>query len=95
MGHATATHAPSDEVCNGIAVVIEEGLELEARLLAFTRDAGEALRRFDSDVEGLGLDGRALERAAVRCGVGVLHALIERMQEALAELLLDEEGLAA
>ena len=95
MGNGTATHAPSDEVCDGIAVVTEEGLELEARLLAFTRDAGEALRRFDSDVDGLGLDGRALERAAIRCGVGVLHALMERMQEALAELLPDEEGLAA
>lgn len=96
MAHATATPALPDGVRDGIAVVTEEGLELEARLLAFARDAGEALGAFDAEVTALGLDDRGLDRAAVRCGVGVLHALVERMQEALACVLgADDEELAA
>jgi hypothetical protein len=51
MAYATATHALSEGVCDGIAVVTEEGLELEAGLLAFTRDAGEALGAFDAEVD--------------------------------------------
>lgn len=95
MGNGT-TNALSEGVCDGIAVVTEEGLELEARLLAFARDAGEALGAFDAEVTALGLDDRSLDRAAVRCGVGVLHALVERMQEALACVLgADVDGLAA
>ena len=94
MGKVT-TNALSEGVCDGIAVVTEEGLELEARLLAFARDAAEALGAFDAEVTMLGLDDRGLDRAAVRCGVGVLHALVERMQEALACVLGAEEELAA
>lgn len=95
MGKVT-TNALSEGVCDGIAVVTEEGLELEARLLAFVRDAGEALGAFDAEVTALGLDDRGLDRAAVRCGIGVLHALVERMQEALACVLgADVDGLAA
>jgi hypothetical protein len=74
---------PSSEVCDRIAVVTEEGLELEARLLTFAREATEAAQAFDAEVEPLDLDGQELDRAAVRSGLGVVHALTERMMEAL------------
>lgn len=86
MGNATSLKVPSSEVCDRIAVVTEEGLELEARLLAFAREATEAADAFDAEVDALGLDDDALGRAAVRCGLGVLHALTERMVEALGSV---------
>jgi hypothetical protein len=65
-------------------VLTEEGLELESRVLAFAREAGEVGRAFDAEAEAL--DDIALDRAAVRCGLGVLHALVERMSDALGDL---------
>jgi hypothetical protein len=94
MPQVTPIDAPSTEVRDRIAVVTEEGLELEARVLAFARDAGEAWRAFDADTAAL--DGDALDRAAVSSGLGVLQALVERMAEALVCLLApcDERGAA-
>ena len=86
MANATSLKTPSSEVCDRIAVVTEEGLELEARLVAFAREAAEAAQAFDAEVAAIGLDGTALDRAAVRCGLGVLHALAERMMEALGDI---------
>ena len=86
MSNATSLKVPSSEVCDRIAVVTEEGLELEARILAFAREAAEAAEAFDVEVGSLGLDDNALDRAAIRCGLGVLHALTERMLEALASV---------
>jgi hypothetical protein len=85
MPQVTPIDAPSKEVRDRIAVVTEEGLELEARVLAFARDAGDAWRAFDADTAAL--DGDALDRAAVSSGLGVLHALVERMAEALCCLV--------
>lgn len=86
MGNATSLKVPSSEVCDCIGIITEEGLELEARVLAFAREAAEAAEAFDVEVASLGLDDNALDRAAVRCGLGVLHALTERMLEALASV---------
>lgn len=95
MGNGTALKLLSDEVRDRIAVVTEEGLELEARLLAFARDAGEALRAFDAEVPHL--DDRGVDRAGVRCGLVVLHAVVERMLDSLGRVVCptwDEETAA-
>jgi hypothetical protein len=84
VSEVTSIEVPSPEVCDQLAIVTEDGLELEARVLAFARDAGEAWRAFDADTADL--DGEALERAAIQAGLGVLHALIERMTVALGSL---------
>jgi hypothetical protein len=79
----SSSELPSSALCDRVAVLTEEGLELESRVLAFAAEARELVRAFDCEV-GPRLDGPALDRAAVRCGLGVLHALVERMAEALA-----------
>ena len=97
MGNGMALKLLSDEVCDRIAVVTEEGLELEARLLAFARDAAEALRAFDAEVAPLGLDEHGVDRAGVRCGLVVLHAVAERMLDSLGRVVCptwDEETAA-
>lgn len=84
MAEATSSsELPSSALCHRVTVLTEEGLELESRVLAFATEACELARAFDGEV-GPNLDGPALDRAAVRCGLGVLHALVERMAEALA-----------
>jgi hypothetical protein len=87
MAEATSSsEVPSPGLCDRIAVLTEEGLELESRLLAFAAEARELVGDFDNEVEPLHLDAVRLDRAAVRCGLGVLRALVERMAEALAEV---------
>ncbi len=84
MAEATSSsELPSSALYDRVAVLTEEGLELESRVLAFAAETCELARAFDMEV-GPHLDGPALDRAAVRCGLGVLHALVERMAEALA-----------
>lgn len=82
----SSSELPSSTLCDRVAVLTEEGLELESRVLAFAAEACKLARDFDGEV-GRHLDGAALDRAAVRCGLGVLHALVERMAEALAGAL--------
>lgn len=82
----SSSELPSSALSDRVAVLTEEGLELESRVLAFAAEACELARDFEGEV-GPHLDGSALDRAAVRCGLGVLHALVERMAEALAEPL--------
>lgn len=84
MSKATASAVPSSELCDRIAVLNEEGMELRARLVAFAGEAGELGRAFDSEIEPLDLAGDKLNHVATHCGLGVLHALIECMQSALA-----------
>lgn len=84
MSEATSIEIPSTGLRDRVAVLTEEGLELESRVLAFAREAGDVGRAFDAESEAL--DEIALDRAAVRCGLGVLHALVERMSDALGDL---------
>lgn len=95
MSEAMSTEIPSTGLCDRVAVLTEEGLELESRVLAFAREAGEIGRAFDAEAEAL-VD-LAIDRAVVRSGLGVLHALVERMADALADLAdpLGGEGAAA
>lgn len=79
----SSSELPSSALCDRVGVLTEEGLELESRVLAFAAEACELAWDFDGEV-GPHLHGPALDRAAVRCGLGVLHALVERMVEALA-----------
>jgi hypothetical protein len=80
----TSIEIPSTGLRDRVAVLTEEGLELESRVLDFAREAGDVGYAFDAEAEAL--DDLALERAAVRCGLGVLHALVERMADALTDL---------
>lgn len=84
MSEATSIEIPSTGLRDRVAVLTEEGLELESRVLAFACEAGDVARAFDAETEAL--DDIALDRAAVRCGLGVLHALVERMSEALGDI---------
>jgi hypothetical protein len=84
VSEATSIEIPSTGLRDRLAVLTEEGLEVESRVLAFAREAGDAGRAFDAETEAL--DDIALDRAAVRCGLSVLHALIERMSDALGDL---------
>jgi hypothetical protein len=88
MSEATSTtQLPSSALCDRIAVVTEEGLELESRTLAFAGVVREVLDAFATELEALSSDHTAADRAAVRGGLGVLRALVERMDEALGETL--------
>ena len=84
MSETTSIEIPSTGLCDRVAVLTEEGLELESRVLAFAREAGDVGFAFHAEAEALG--DLALQRAAVRCGLGVLHALVERMADALTDL---------
>jgi len=87
VSEPTTLEVPSSTLRDLVSVVTEEGLELESRVLAFAGEARQALRDFDNEALAAGLDDNALDRAAVRAGLGVLHALIERMRDGLAEVL--------
>lgn len=65
-----SSELPSSVLCDRVAVLTEEGLELESRMLAFAAEACELVRDFDDEV-GPHLEGLALDRAAIRCGEAV------------------------
>jgi hypothetical protein len=93
VSEATSIEIPSTGLCDRVAALTEEGLELESRVLAFAREAFDVGRAFDAEAEAL--DDLALDRAAVRCGLGVLHALVERMSDALVDLADPSSGSRA
>jgi hypothetical protein len=88
----TTTTAPSQALRDLVANVTDEGLELLRRVTAFAADVRQAGRDFDAEAAELG--HTAYQAAAVRAGLGVLHALAEQMADALAEANGDD-ALAA
>lgn len=89
------SEVPSKELCDLIANLTEEGLELVRRLIAFADDYRKASNDFDLEVEGLDQDDERYQAAAVRSGLPVLHATVEQMSEALCVVvgITDEELL--
>jgi hypothetical protein len=89
-----ATEAPSQGLCDLVANLTEEGLELVRRVLAFTADYRRAGADFDVEVEALDPDDERYKSAAVRSGLPVLHAMVEQMGEAVcAALGIGDEDL--
>lgn len=78
---------PSSALRDRVAVLTEEGLELESRVLAFAAEADELARQFGTEVGPLCLDDTSVNCAAVRGGLVVLHALVERMATGLTDAL--------
>lgn len=93
MATAIAAEVPSKELCDLVANLTEEGLELVRRLLAFADDYRKASADFDLEVEGLDQDDERYQAAAVTSGLPVLHAMVEQMSTALCLVLgiTDEE----
>lgn len=88
---------PSSGLCDLVANLTEEGLELERRLHAWSTEAHECIRNLDAEAASSHLDAAALERARLRCGLGVVHALAERMLDSLGRVACptwDEETAA-
>ena len=72
-------------------------MELERRLHSWATEADERIRNLDSEAAASHLDAARLDRAALRCGLGVVHALAERMLDSLGRVAYptwDEETAA-
>jgi hypothetical protein len=96
MGKGTS-EVPSSGLCDLVANLTEEGLELERRLHAWATEACERVRNLDAEAASSHLDAAELDRARLRSGLGVVHALAERMLDSLGRLACptwDEETAA-
>jgi hypothetical protein len=82
MPEATTT-VPSQALRDDVANVTEEGLELVRRVIAFAADTRRAERDFAAEAANVATCRH--RTAAVRSGLGVLHALVVQMADALAE----------
>ncbi|MDQ1439265.1 MAG: hypothetical protein QOK43_2894 [Acidimicrobiaceae bacterium] len=94
MANATTHDAPSQALRDSIANATEEGLELERLLINFAGNVRQAGIDFDAEVSDLDDSDPRYQHAAVRSGLGVLHAMVEQMADILSEALGDPEEYA-
>lgn len=95
MADAVATEVPSHELCDFVANLTEDGLELVRRLVAFVGDYHLATSQFDVELESLDQDDERYKSAASTSGLPVLHAMVEQMSNALMIALgISDEDLA-
>lgn len=97
MGDGMSSEVPSSGLCDLVANLTEAGLELERRLNAWAIEARERIRNLDSEAAASHLDATRLELAALRSGLGIVHALAERMLDSLGQVVCptwDEETAA-
>ncbi|MDP9442094.1 MAG: hypothetical protein M3P34_07960 [Actinomycetota bacterium] len=85
---------PTAALCDLVANLTEEGLELVRRLLAFAADYREASATLDLEAAELDHDDERYQAAAVTAGLLVLHAMVEQMSTALSVALgISEEDV--